>query len=75
MSPSIVWPGRSDDLLDGGPGVPARDATARPKSRRVLIVDDDADMHIATASALRDLMVEGRPGAGATFRFTLPLSS
>lgn len=42
---------------------PAGDTTPAPALEpwRVLIVDDDADVHLATELAMRDLLIEGRP--------------
>ncbi|BBO20715.1 MAG: EAL domain-containing protein [Burkholderiales bacterium] len=53
---------RRDDLIeivdDGGGGAPGGE---RPRPWRVLVVDDEREVHAATLFALKDLVIAGRP--------------
>lgn len=56
---AVAEPEKALDSLEQPIGSAA--AAPAPEPWRVLIVDDDADVHLATELAMRDLPVEGRP--------------
>ena len=56
---AVAEPEKSLNSLEQPVGAAA--PAPAPEPWRVLIVDDDADVHLATELAMRDLPVEGRP--------------
>jgi len=66
--PASITPGTGSDahddlvFLDEAPPAPAPAAAQDPRATwRVLVVDDDADVHSTTTFALANLEVQGRP--------------